>query len=182
MPIHERNQVGQHVRQHVRALERVGDAPEAAAQKHERPHALGPKPIRFQDHLGAERMTDEHDRRIAERTAHAVGIGRMRRHVDALRIARRAAPTVAAVVKVRERKPLAELRPQVLPDEAVAGDAVAEERRELLRSGLAAHVERSAIGSRYVRLPKYYRLLLVAGAGSGRLRWPRLLLRRHRCR
>ena len=109
--LRERRDVGKNVREQIGPLERVRDAPEASAQEDERPDAFLPEPVGLERDLRSEGVPDEHDRRIAETAAHRIGVCRVSRHADALRVGRRARTAVAAIVEVRDRQAIARARP-----------------------------------------------------------------------
>ena len=71
-------------------------------------------------------MTNQHDRRIAERTAHGVHVLRQRLHADLIGIDRQPATAMPTVVGVGNVQALGQLAPQVLPNEAVAGQPIAQ--------------------------------------------------------
>ena len=67
----------QDLREHVRAPERVRDAPGRAADEHQAAHLLGPQAIGLERDLAAHRVTKKHDRRVADGEPHRVEVLRV---------------------------------------------------------------------------------------------------------
>lgn len=70
-------------------------------------------------------MTNQHDRWIAERVTNRVHVVSQGSNADLLRINGRAASPMAAIVGMGNGQLRAQLVPQVLPDETIAGQTVA---------------------------------------------------------
>ncbi len=109
-------------------VEGARDVSRAAAHQDEPPHPLGPQAVRLERDLAAHRVADQDTGRVAHVAADGIEIGRVVDDVDVLGIGRRRAPPVSAVVPVHHRVGTREIGPSVLPDEAVAQDAVTEDQ------------------------------------------------------
>jgi hypothetical protein len=99
-------------------------------------------------------VPEEHAGRIAEVPTHVVEVVGERFDADAIGIDRDAAPAVPSIVPVRDGKDRRERVPQILPDEAVAEDAVAQDgvdvaRRMPCRTGM--NIQTGAVATRRER-------------------------------
>ncbi|MFO0674061.1 MAG: hypothetical protein U0235_31325 [Polyangiaceae bacterium] len=111
------------------AFDGARDLAVAPAHEDEPTHFVGVAVCAFERDLAAHRVTDEDARRIADVPSHGHQVVGVRADVDPIRILGHRAPPVPPVVPVDERRVGRHRLPQVLPDEALAGNAVTKKAR-----------------------------------------------------
>jgi hypothetical protein len=96
---HPVDQLRQDLREHLRAVEGLGDLAGCAAAEDQRADTLGPHAVGLERDLYAERVPNENDRRrIVEVTTNGVEIGGEVDDLDAIGIGRRSAATMPSIV------------------------------------------------------------------------------------